>query len=329
MDASEEEVLAQVLAWAQAGQRAVLLTVLSTYGASPRSPGALAAISEDGQVVGSVSGGCVEDDLVAELRAGGVGFTPGAVTIREYGTSVEARERLRLPCGNTLRIAIETAWAPRQLAEVLARIRQGRCVRRRVDFASGAAQVVGAAPDEPPFREDEAGFATLLGPRWRLLLIGATDIAAYLTAIAKPLGFTVSVCDPREDYKATWRAEAAPLLPGMPDDVVTAFACDARSAVVALAHDPKLDDLALMEALRGPAFFVGALGSRATNAARRLRLRLFDLGAEQVARLHGPVGVPIGSRTPAEIAVSIAAQLVAARASLAQAAAAVPGTVAA
>jgi len=150
------------------------------------------------------------------------------------------------------------------------------------------------------------------GPRWRLLIIGAGQIGRYLATMAQALDYAVSVCDPREEYAAEWDVAGAPLLPGMPDDVVTAMLPDPHTAIVALTHDPKLDDMALLEALKSPAFYVGALGSRSNNAARRARLlEYFDLSGAEVGRLHGPVGLPIGSRTPPEIAVSILAEMTA------------------
>lgn len=309
MRSNDHEVLSQALRWHRDGVRSVLVTVLGTFGASPRPPGAMAAISEHGLIVGSVSGGCVEDDLAAEVRAGVLwGQGPG-VLMRVYGRDAQERARYRLPCGNALRLAVEPHWDPAVLAEAEAAIARRRCVVRHLDYGSGHAWLA-AHDGRAGFREDTQGLAAVLGPRLRLLLIGATEISRYLLPIARTLGYAVSVCDPREEYAGIWAEPEAPLLAGMPDDVVQAFGCDERTAVVTVTHDPKLDDLALMEALRTPAFYVGALGSAITTSRRRDRLRLFDLSDGQVARLRGPVGLPIGSRAPAEIAVSIAAELV-------------------
>jgi len=151
------------------------------------------------------------------------------------------------------------------------------------------------------------------GPRWRLLIIGAGQASSYLANMALALDYEVIVCDPREEFRQTWDVPGTTLLADMPDDAVVALGIDRHSAVVALTHDPKLDDMALLEALKSPAFYVGALGSTASNAKRRQRLALFDLTAEQIARLHGPVGLDIGSRTPPEIAVAILAHLISVR----------------
>ncbi|HEX5358258.1 MAG TPA: XdhC family protein [Aquabacterium sp.] len=313
MHSNEHEVLQQALSWHVAGQRCVLVTVLSTFGASPRPPGAMAVISEQGLITGSVSGGCVEDDLVHEVMSGALWLEPPLgqrrVLMRVYGRDAAERERYRLPCGNALRLAIEPFWDVAQAEQALAAIRAQQLVCKRLDYTSGMATLA-PAQDVRDFSDDHQGFTAVLGPRHRLLLIGATEVSRYLLPIAQSLGYAVSICDPRTEYTGAWHEPGATLLAGMPDDVVMAFGCDERTAVVTVTHDPKLDDLALMEALRTPAFYVGALGSSITTARRKDRLRQFDLSAEQVNQLRGPVGLPIGSRSPAEIAVSIAAELI-------------------
>lgn len=313
MHSNEHEVLQQALSWHAAGQRCVLVTVLGTFGASPRPPGAMAVISEQGLITGSVSGGCVEDDLVHEVMSGALWHEPAVgaprVLMRVYGRDAAERERYRLPCGNALRLAIEPFWHVAQAEQALAAIRAQQRVCKRLDYTSGHATLM-PAHDVRDFSDDEQGFSAVLGPRHRLLLIGATEVSRYLLPIAQSLGYAVSICDPRTEYTGAWQEPGATLLAGMPDDVVMAFGCDERTAVVTVTHDPKLDDLALMEALRTPAFYVGALGSGITTARRKDRLRLFDLSTQQLAQLRGPVGLPIGSRSPAEIAVSIAAELI-------------------
>lgn len=315
MHSNDHSVLTQALAWREAGQRCVLVTVRQTYGASPRPPGAMAAISAQGQIVGSVSGGCVEDDLLDEVRAGAF-WAPGApaVALREYGCDAAERTRYRLPCGHSLKLAVETNWPTAPVAQALAAMAAHRPVLRHLRYDSGEVTLT-QAPDalagHPALREDAQGLTAVWGPRLRLLLIGASEVARYLAPIAQSLGYAVTVCDPRDEYRSSWSQAGVTLTAAMPDDVVQAFACDARTAVVTVSHDPKLDDLGLMEALRTPAFYVGALGSQANSGVRRDRLRLFDLSEPQLARLHAPVGLAIGSRTPAEIAVSVAAELVA------------------
>lgn len=313
MHSNDHEVLTQALQWQREGVRCVLVTVLRTFGASPRPPGAMAVISEHGLITGSVSGGCVEDDLVREVMGGGMWVEPGRgqprVQMRVYGRDATERERYRLPCGNALRLAVEPFWQPALAQAALSAMQAGRLMVKRLDYLTGLVTLA-PAQDQRDFSDDERGFSALLGPQHRLLLIGATEVSRYLLPIAQSLGYAVSICDPRTEYTGAWHEAGATLIAGMPDDAVLAFACDERTAVVTVTHDPKLDDLALMEALKSRAFYVGALGSMMTTSQRKARLRLFDLSEDQVAALHGPVGLPIGSRSPAEIAVSIAAELI-------------------
>lgn len=316
MRSNDQEVLEQALRWHHEGLRSVLVTVLSTYGASPRPPGAMAVINEQGLIVGSVSGGCVEDDLVHEVMQGVFWQSqPPAIALRTYGKDAAERERYRLPCGNALKLAIEGQWQAPDIEVALQSIRQGSSVRKSAHYATAQVQwqsqpLVPGMPAPVEFEDNETGFSVLLGPRHRLLLIGATEVSRYLIPIAQSLGYAVHVCDPRVEYTGAWTDNSVHLIHDMPDDAVVAFDCDERTAVITVTHDPKLDDLALMEALKSPAFYVGALGSSITTSKRKARLAQFDVTAEQVARLKGPVGLPIGSRTPAEIAVSIAAELI-------------------
>ncbi|MDO8420474.1 MAG: XdhC family protein, partial [Rubrivivax sp.] len=199
------------------------------------------------------------------------------------------------------------------LRELLAAIEQHRVVVRRLDLATG---VVSLAPsqDGDTVRFDGQTLQTVHGPRLRLLIIGAGQLSRYLAGMAVMLDYRVTVCDPREEYHEGWSAVAGVTLSrSMPDDLVLAMNLDPMSAVVALTHDPKLDDLALMEALKTPAFYVGALGSRRNNDARRQRLREFDVSAAEVAALRGPVGLNLGGLTPPEIALAIVAEMTAVR----------------
>lgn len=309
MDSQDLQVLAALRGWAAEGHRAALVIVARTWGSAPRPAGAWMALRDDGRVQGSVSGGCIEDDLVARMRDGRItGSQPFVLT---YGVSRDEAARFGLPCGGTLELVVEPSPDLSRLADLAARIGAGQLVRREVDIASGAVTVADACRGEL-LAWDGRRLTTIHGPRWRLLIIGAGQIGRYLAPMAQALDYAVSVCDPREEYSVEWNVPGAPLVPGMPDDVVTAMLPDPHTAIVALTHDPKLDDMALLEALKSPAFYVGALGSRGNNTARRARLlEYFDLSEAEVGRLHGPVGLPIGSRTPPEIAVSILAEMTA------------------
>lgn len=303
-------VLRRLLGWREAGHRAVLVTVTRTWGSSPRPVGSIMALCDDGAAVGSVSGGCIEDDLVH--RFGGGALPEGLPQVLRYGLTADEAHRFGLPCGGTLELVLEFNPGVDALRALVTRLDRGRLVRRTLDLGTG--RVALDEDREAAFAFDGGCLRQVFGPAWRLLLIGAGQLAEYLATMAVFSGFDVSVCDPRDTYAGHWRVPHTRLLKGMPDDEVLAFGVDARSAIVALTHDPKLDDLALLEALRSPAFYVGAIGSRRNQAARRERLAVhFGLSDAELRRLHGPIGLPIGSKTPAEIAISVMAQIVSVR----------------
>ncbi len=310
MDSVDLQVLKNSLAWLEAGRRVVLATVVETWGSAPRPPGALLCVRDDGQVAGSVSGGCVEDDLIERIRAGELARDKPELTT--YGVTKEQAERFGLPCGGRLRIVLEPLHDAASLSALLERVSRRELVLRELDMASGAVSLQAAN------RSDTLSFtgerlSAVFGPRWRLLIIGAGQSSRYLTQMAQALDYSVTICDPRDEYADGWDIPDAAFDRGMPDDVVLAFEPEGHTAIVALTHDPKLDDLALLEALKSPAFYVGALGSRITTEKRRRRLAEFDISADELARLHGPVGLRIGGKTPPEIAVSILAEMTAVR----------------
>ena len=308
MQSLDLDVLERARDWRREGRRVWLLTVAQTFGASPRPAGSLAAIREDGILVGSVSGGCIEDDLVAR-REEYAGRKPHFAA---YGVTSEEARRFGLPCGGELEVIIEPDVRSDEIEALLQHIASGRIVARRVDLASGEWSFASAQPTDECERT-EVRFTSIHGPRWRMLIIGASEIAHYLAEVASTVDFQVFVCDPREEYRGAWRARDARWIEGMPDDAVLAFKADGHSVILTVSHDPKLDDMALLEALKSSAFYVGAVGSRQTSAERRKRLADFDLSPQQIARLRGPVGLSIGSRTPPEIALSILADLIATR----------------
>jgi xanthine dehydrogenase accessory factor len=310
MDSVDIEVLRTAQAWRTSGHRVALGTIVKTWGSAPRPVGAMVAVRGDGQVVGSVSGGCVEEDLIEKIKANSIAAEkPQLVT---YGVTNEEATRWGLPCGGTLQVVMEPLGEASGVAELLKRIGEQQLVTRRLDMESCRSTL------EPGRWQDELEFdgrvlTAVHGPRWRLVLIGAGQLTRYLAEMARMLDYHVVVIDPREEYAAAWDLAAVPLDRGMPDDVVRELNLDGHSAVVALTHDPKLDDLALMEALKSPAFYVGAIGSKKNNDARRKRLTEFDVSEDEIARLRGPVGLYIGSKTPPEIAVAIIAEMTAVR----------------
>jgi len=316
MDSIDLDVLKTCAAWLAAGRRCQLVTVIKTWGSSPRPIGATLGVCEDGSVVGSVSGGCIEDDLIARVRDNGIQIT--LPEILSYGISADEAHRFGLPCGGTIELAIEPLTSDSGIGELLARLDGGELVERRVRLDDGSVTLQAAQPSAIQRIEDGV-LHTLHGPRWRLYIIGAGPLSRFLAQVAAGMDYRVTVCDPREEYRSGFHIPGVTLVHAMPDDLVLEAKLDARSAVVALTHDPKLDDLALMEALKSDAFYVGAIGSRLNNMKRRERLKLFDLSEAQLARLHGPIGLYIGSKTPSEIAISIMAEMTAVKNAVPQA----------
>jgi xanthine dehydrogenase accessory factor len=318
-------VLRTLRDWRAAGQRALLATVVRTWGSSPRPIGSIMALCEDGSVVGSVSGGCIEDDLIyrftqayAQAPSPASGGQPaghqlpsGPPSFVKYGVTADEAHRFGLPCGGTLELLLEFDPDPALLATLVRSLEAGRLMRRSVRLADGQVSLSeAAAPEE--LSVNDAVLVNVFGPEFRMLLIGAGQLTEYLATMALFSGFAVTVCDPREEYRGAWSVTGATVVSDMPDDVVLAFKPDRRSCVVALTHDPKLDDLALLEALKTDAFYVGAIGSRRNNDARHQRMiEHFEQTEEGLKRLRGPIGIYIGSKTPPEIAVSIMAEILA------------------
>jgi xanthine dehydrogenase accessory factor len=302
--------------WRQAGRGALLATVVRTWGSSPRPIGSIMALADDGAVVGSVSGGCIEDDLIArytgaEVASAASALPAGPTGFVKYGITADEAHRFGLPCGGTLELLLERDPDATSLQALVQALEAGRLVRRTVRLRDGLVTLDEAAAPEA-LRLDDDALVNTFGPEYRMLLIGAGQLTEYLATMALFNGFAVTVCDPREEYRGGWRVAGATVTGEMPDDVVRAFRLDRRSCVLALTHDPKLDDMALLEALGTEAFYVGAIGSRRNNAARRERMTVhFGQTPASLARLRGPIGIYIASKTPSEIAVSVMAEVLA------------------
>lgn len=308
LDSLDHRVLEQLQNWLHEGGVHWLCTIVETFGSAPRPVGSLLAVSAAGLAVGSLSGGCVEEELVAKIIAGKC--AADLPEFIDYGASAEQNERMGLPCGGRLRVMVEpfTGGQIDDLGKILEKLEQRACIRRIVDLRTGYFEL------EPcqhfsRLRLDGHFLYQTYGPRYQLLLIGAGQLSISLAALAQSLDYRVLVCDPRAELIAQWPLAGAELLQQMPDDAVREHASDPYSIVITLTHDPRIDDMALMEALTTDAFYVGALGSRKTTEKRLQRLAELGLSSQQLARLHAPVGLDIGSKTPPEIAISILAQL--------------------
>ncbi len=323
MENADSQVLSQLTHWVEAGQMSWLCTVVKTWGSSPRPIGSLLCCNDQGHIAGSLSGGCIEEDLLEKLQRGELAKETPEVLV--YGVTQEESDRLGLPCGGQLHVVIEPIADQRslpQLQQIVARLHARECVERKVDIATGDM----TTENKDRFRHlqfigdfdntdtaNEKFMVQTYGPRYQLFLIGAGQVSMYLAEMAQALDYHVVVCDPRKHLIEQWTVEGAQLVNDMPDDAIRELANDSFTAIIALTHDPRIDDMGLMEALKTDSFFIGAMGSTRTSASRRERLLQLDLTEEEIGRLHAPVGLPIGSKTPAEIAIAILAQLTALR----------------
>lgn len=308
MNSTDLSVLKSAVQWLESGQSVAIATVVQTWGSAPRPVGSWLAIRADGQVAGSVSGGCVEDDLIRRVQT--EILTRNTPEMVVYGVTQQEAARFGLPCGGTLRLLVEPKPELTVLKKLLENISSHEITRRSVNLITGKSTLsLGDRSDEFICTEQE--MLTTYGPRWRLVIIGAGQLSLYTADFALASDFEVIVIDPREEYAEGLNRSDITFSKGMPDDVLLEIGVDSHTAVVALTHDPKLDDMALMEALKSPAFYVGALGSRKNTQTRKERLLEFDVSKEQVEKLHGPVGLYIGALTPPEIAVSILAEVIA------------------
>ncbi|SNX28625.1 xanthine dehydrogenase accessory factor [Polynucleobacter meluiroseus] len=307
MNSADLSVLKTAVSWLKTGHRVAIATVVQTWGSAPRPVGSWLAIREDGQVAGSVSGGCVEDDLIRRVQSEILSKAIPEMVV--YGVSQQEAARFGLPCGGTLRLLVEPHPERAILEELLHAITHHETTSRIVNLGTGKSRI--ERNDADLFYCDDEIMRTFYGPRWRMVIIGAGQLSIYTAEFALAADFEVIVIDPREEYAEGINLEQVQFFKAMPDDVLLDIKVDAHTAVVALTHDPKLDDMALMEALKSPAFYVGALGSRVNTIKRKERLLEFDVTPEQVERLHGPVGLNIGALTPPEIAISILAEVIA------------------
>ncbi|MDT8399914.1 MAG: XdhC family protein [Pseudomonadales bacterium] len=308
MNSMDQQVLSQLSQWLEAGRQCWLCTIISTFGSSPRPVGSLLACNEDGQYCGSLSGGCVEDDLRDSIFQGKLAKDkPERIT---YGVAVEDVLRLGLPCGGTLEVVVEPV-KPARLAlyqELATRIGRRELLTRSVNIDTGETRLE-TAPVFVPLSLDQNILRHTYGPSFQLLLIGAVQVAFYLAEMAQALDYHVSICDPRVELVENAAVKQVEVVAAMPDDWLRGKIIDQHTAVIALCHDPRIDDMALMEVLHEDAFYIGAMGSEKTSRARRERLQLLDVTPAQLARLHAPVGLDIGSKTPPEIAIAILAEL--------------------
>lgn len=303
IDNSDTQVLTQAIEWLDQGSMVELITVARTWGSSPRPPGSLAAVRDDGHLVGSVSGGCIEKQIAIRIDK-----QDRARTFSHEISNDEAR-KFGLPCGGHLELVFEALDDSKQLKHLIDQLENRKRIARTVTLESGQSDLKEVGRDTD-FLFDGSQLRKVFGPGWRMLLIGGGQLSRYVAQYAIALDYEVIVCDPREEFIGSWNVPGCVLTRQLPDRAVLEFATDHHSVVLALTHDPNLDDSALIEALPSNAFYVGVLGSQANNERRKKRLCGIGVEEKDVQRMRGPVGLPIGSRSAAEIGISIVAELI-------------------
>ena len=320
MLSSQQQIISFTQSWLAAGKSVWLCTILKTWGSSPRPIGAMMACTMDGELVGSISGGCIEEDFLEQLRDGSLksrfveeGNKPFKV---RYGMTEEEQARLRLPCGGQLHVLLEFIDPTEANCSVFTRLRSDlenhTSTSRIVNLDTGEITASDASSEEAVIIQ-EGVMTHSLSPMYRLLLLGAGDVAKYVAEMTLALEYDVTLCDPRPKYLDNWHVDGVETTSRLPDDVVRERFSNPYSGIIALAHDPRVDDMALMEALKTDAFYVGAMGSERTSAARRERLPELGLTKDEIDELYAPIGFQIDSKTPAEIAIAIMAEVTAVR----------------
>lgn len=317
MTATNNDLLRLALDWHRAGRKVAVATVIETWGSAPRAAGSLLVIDDAGAMEGSVSGGCVEGAVMVEAQEA---LSDGQARVLEYGVSDDDAFAVGLACGGQIKVLVEPvggAMAVGDLEALVAAQDETRAVGYVIDLDGPARRVVGpdAFPDR--FRLDRSGveedgrtFVGVHNPPLRMIVVGAVHIAQALIPMARQAGFDPVVIDPRGAFGTEARFPGERILEDWPDEAMAALAPDARTAVVTLTHDPKLDDPAIKAVLATDAFYLGCLGSKRTHAKRVARLEDAGFGAEAIARIHAPVGLDLGGRSPAEIAVSVIAEVI-------------------
>ena len=303
----DHAILRKIISWQELNKKIILFTVLKTWGGAPRPVGSMFVVCiDDLSMAGSVSGGCVEDDLLH--RCGEQEFDQ-AISLLNFGSKTSG---VQLPCGGELILSVENISQAQEFKHILKCINERELITRHVCLKTSTSTLSSTITAQ--FYADRYSFSRVFGAQWRVLIIGAGELGYYVSKLATMLSYEVTVCDPREEYTQSWDNDPLVIInTSMPDDMVELIKPDSRTAILALSHDPKLDDLALLEALGSKAFYVGVLGSRQNSSNRKQRLLDMGLRGVDVERIHGPVGLDIGAKDPAEIAVSIMAEITAIR----------------
>jgi len=308
MNGSNWHLLQQLLHWLDQGIEPWLATVLETYGSSPRPVGSLMMYHPDKGIVGSLSGGCIEQELTEQLS----NSEPNCPIVIRYGGDAEEQQRLQLPCGGHLDVLLEKVDKNQQahFQQLFSALKQRHHIGRQVNLANGELSIIDDNNLPKDIQRDGDIVQHALRPHDKLLMVGAGEVARCVAEIAKNLEFEITLCDFRDEFLQGWQVDGVTVIKGMPDDLIAESFHDKHCAIIALAHDPRIDDMAMLEALNSDAFYIGAMGSLRTSTKRRSRLLELGISQASLDKLHAPIGLDIGSKTPYEIAISIMAHIV-------------------
>ena len=306
MISEDENLLNAAKDWLAHDDEILLVTVISTWGSSPRPIGSMLLVRNNGEYFGSVSGGCIEEDLIEKYQSNSL--STKKFSILSYGVRQLDAQKFGLPCGGQLKLFLERISSIEALSPVIRCVENNSSITRHINVKNGSVSYSQPKSNQTT-SYDGIALHKVFGTSWQILLIGTNDLAQHVSTLAITLGYKVMVCDPREIANSMWIGNKVIFSSEMPDDVVENLNNKEQSIVLGLTHDPKLDDMALMQALSKNFFYVGAIGSKKTQAARRKRLKQLDLNKSQIDKLHGPIGLDIGSKSPPEIAISIMAEI--------------------
>ncbi|MGP5711936.1 XdhC family protein [Vreelandella alkaliphila] len=304
------QVIERALKWANQGLTIWLCTVLKTFGSAPREPGAMLVACSTGDYLGSLSGGCVEEDFITRLQTGA--FNEPVQRVRYGGDAGSAN--IRLPCGGSLEVLVERL-APNtenltHLEVVHATLLGRQPLTRCIKLDGSGKRFNPSKNTEPTVIFDTASVNIRIGPALRLIIAGISSVSAPCALFAQTLGFEVIVCEPRDEVRKNFDVPGIEVQAVLPSVFISSGGCHANTAIVALTHDPRIDDLAMIEAVRTNAFYIGVMGSHQTSQQRAERLlRSGGLTSAQVARINMPIGLNLGSKTPAEIALAVMADI--------------------
>lgn len=304
-----DDILTPTSLWLKQKKRIALATVISTWGSSPRPVGGQMAIDENGEIIGSVSGGCIEGSVISE---GINSINDGKSRIKDYGISNDMAWEVGLACGGELKVLIQPLNFEDEIVySIVDSIEKREVVKLKIDCSTGYRKIDKTIGNQiSHFDESKNEFIHIIDPKPRLFIIGAVHIAQALVSLANVADFEIILIDPRDHFATKDRFPNCKIINEWPDEALSRFHLDKSSHLVTLTHDPKIDDLALIYCMKKNFGYIGSLGSKKTHGKRCERLLEKGFNNEELSKIHAPIGLDIKAKTPAEIATSILAEII-------------------